>query len=148
MLKTYKYTNKAGKIEQVEPVRWRWIAHYKNGKTIHQYKDSDGSFHQIKEIDRVNLVAMQMVSDSNPHGVTVEIPAKAEMVHYYRNIRSQEFNSIHGLNPDKVSFVRMFIFGWKKAMKLESGKEIMVKRLLMIMPNDRIRIIDEDGRNN
>ena len=147
MQKTYTFTNKeTGAKEQVDPVKWRWIAHYKNGSTLQQYDDATGLFHQIKEIDRENLIALQMVSEANPIGITIEIPAKSQMVHYYRNIKSHEFDAQYGLNKDKFEFVRMFIFGWKMSTVLASGKEIMVKRYLQIMPDDRIRIIDDDGR--
>jgi hypothetical protein len=129
---TYKFTNKeTGQEELVTPVKWRWIAHYKDGTKLCQYDDETGLFHQIKEIDRTKLQHLQMVSLENPHGFKLEIPEEAEMVHFYRNFRP----------AGSIEWLRFFIFGWK--IKLENK---VFKQLIQIMPDDTIRLLNDDGR--
>ena len=128
----YTFINKeTGQSEVVEPVHWRWVAHYKDGTKLCQYDDETGLFHQIKEINRPNLQYLQMVSLENQNSYKLEIPEGAEMVHFYRNLRP----------AGATQFMKLFIFGWKVTL---DGK--VYKRLIQILPDDTIRLLDDDGR--
>ena len=132
MPETYGFTNKeTGKFELVNPVRWRWIAHYEDNSKLYQYDDETKLFHQLKEIDRSKLAYFEMVCPDYNYGFKLAIPKEGELVHFYRNIRP----------AGESRWYRYFIFGWK----VEYQGQIF-KRLIQIFPDDSIRLLDDDGR--
>lgn len=121
-----------GKEEIVEPVRWRWIAHFKGGDILKQYDDED-FFHRFAEIKNYGneILYFQMVSDENPQGYKLAIPNGADLIHFYRNTRL----------AGQTRFHRGFIFGWKILIDGKSHK-----RLIAIRPDNTIALLDDDGR--
>lgn len=119
-----------GKTEIVKRERWRWVAHYKDGTTLHQFDEATGIFHQFKEIDQANLEYFQMVSDKNPEGISLLIPQNnADLIHFYRNVKLAGYKD----------WIRLYFFGWK----IRDNRGRSIKKLICIYPNDRIALIDE-----
>ncbi len=121
---------KTGKAEKVIRERWRWVAHYKDGTSLHQFDEATGIFHQFREIDQANIESFQMVSDKNPEGINLLIPPQgADLIHFYRNVRL----------AGQKNWIRLYFFGWK--VKDNRGRSL--QKLICIYPNDKIALVDE-----
>ena len=132
----FKHINKDNREETVPLVRWRWVATFIDGSELMQYDYNTGLFHQFHEIKDTGkqVLSFRMVSKVCPHGIDLLVPIGADLIHYYR-VRRLNWNT-----PQR-SEECYFIFGWKINIDGQS-----FKRMLKIYPNDKIEIIDDDGR--
>lgn len=131
MQKQFTFTRKeTGKTEVVNWERWRWVAHYKDGTSLHQFDEETGIFHQFREIDQAKVESFQMVSDTNPEGINLLIPPQgADLIHFYRNVRL----------AGQKDWVKLYFFGWK----IQDQRGRSLQKLICIYPNDKIALIDE-----
>ncbi len=135
MSKQFIFTRpETGKKEVVQRERWRWVANYKDGSTLHQFDDETGIFHQFREIDQSKVESFQMVSDKNPEGINLLIPQdQADLIHFYRNVRL----------AGQKEWIKLYFFGWKIK---DRGRSI--QKLICIYPNDKIALVDEVERGD
>jgi len=113
--------------EKVELEMWVWGVVYKDGTELHQF-DSEGTFHQFKEIklDQVKLFSMYQPNDMEDKRYDIVVTEGMQIFHFYRNI--QPFYLDH--------FVKIYAFGWKKDGKASYH---------FILPDDRMVMSDVDN---
>lgn len=82
----YKF-NDNGKLIDIAPETWRWIAVYDDGSQLNQFEEGTpyGVFHQFKEIDQNRLVQFRMTDGSRVHLFNFD-RATMKLIHFYRRI--------------------------------------------------------------
>ena len=113
-------------IEKVDIERWVWGVIYKNGQELHQF-DSNGVFHQFKEIDmdQVKLFSMYKPNDMSKRYDLVKTE-EMQIFHFYRIVKPYYLKNS----------VSVYVFGWKKL-----GKTFFN----FILPDDRTIVSDVDN---
>ena len=109
--------------EIVELEKWVWGVVYKDGTELRQF-DSEGHFHQFKEIeqDKVKLFTMHR-SDDLDERYDVVVTEGMQLFHFYRHVKPYYLDG----------YVKVYVFGWKK-----DGKE----SYHFILPDDRMVMSD------
>ena len=120
------YRKETGKVEEVEKVRICWRATSDTGKTLSQY-ETDGTFHQIKEIEQKHLIKFSMIDDENERQYNLLFPKGAKLIHKYIH------NIIYQNNQFKEKQT-IFCFGYE----LNNQKTI-----LAIYPTGNIVMVDD-----
>lgn len=112
--------------EKVELQKWVWGVVYKDGTELHQF-DSEGTFHQFKEINLSEVKMFTMYrSDDMGKRYDIVVTEGMQLFHFYRNVRPYYLEN----------YVRVYAFGWKKG-----GQE----SYHFILPDDRMVMSDKNN---
>jgi hypothetical protein len=121
----HKFYNKnEDKWEMVEPVKWKWEAHYTDGTILKQY-DDDGTFHRLAEIEQDKLHLFKMVDGSREYQLIFN-PQHMKLVHFYRNV-------VLNATQENEIRVRLFVYGYETKVKRTTHKVLNV-----IMPDGQL----------
>lgn len=125
------YRESSGQTEIVQPERWKWVARYNDGTTLHQFDDRDFSFHQFREIQQDKLHSFVMESE-NPEKAPIILMWEQgrKLIHFYSVI------CIDFGGPNERRY-RVYCFGYE-----EPGHKV----IFMIMPDDGIVITDDHNK--
>ena len=114
----YKF-EKNGVVEFVKPEKWSWRAYYTDRTILDQF-DTNGFFHQFKEIDQSKLLMFKMMSKGKAYSLAFKKGMK--LIHYYKNVVLYQ-------GTPKEQRLKIYCFGYEK------GKN---KNIMMILPNDEL----------
>lgn len=114
--------------ETVNLEKWGWGVVYKDGTELHQF-DSEGIFHQFKEIKQDQVVMFTMYKTAfhlkEANRIDMVITEGMKIMHFYRNIRPAGYDQ----------FIKTYVFGYEK-----DG----VKCFNFILPDDRVIVSSVD----
>lgn len=121
--------------EEVKLERWKWLAYYSEHDFIEQFDEKTETFHQISEIDQSRLEYFAMHSSEDPRKLHIlHFKPGMELIHYYRNTV---------LNAGTAQEVRYKIYCFGYAEKIADQVR---KTVIMIHPDDTVRITNDDGK--
>ena len=117
-----------GKEEEIEPEKWGWGVVYFNGTELHQF-DSNGIFHQIKEIKwgEVKMFTMYQLNDMSKR-VDIVVTPDMQLFHFYRNIKPYYAKD----------WAKVYVFGFK----IRGTSQAVYN---YILPNDTLVQSDRDN---
>jgi hypothetical protein len=121
---------KDGQTVYVEREHWVWQCRYENGTELHQFNDTDHTFHNFGEIDQTKLQSFHMRNTATDQVVTMLFPQGAKLIHFYRNVTLD-----HG-GPNE-RHVKLYCFGY------EFG---LVHCKFVITPSDEVIFTDNFDR--
>lgn len=123
--KKFRFIDPETKEESmVDLEKWCWGVVYKDDTELHQF-NSDGSFHQLKEIDqsKIKLWVLHKPGDPNKR-IDIVLPEGARIIHKYRNIKPYYLDC----------FVKVYMFGYRTGKNEKDFKY----HYNFILPDDRI----------
>jgi hypothetical protein len=122
-----------GQDEKVTPERWVWECVFQDGTSLKQFDDSDGSFHQFREIPQDRLSVFRMVNYETGRFFDIQWHPSRKLIHFYNN---------NILENDTVR-VRLYCFGYETFFEGASHTVLMV-----ILPDDSLVVTEDIGRIN
>jgi hypothetical protein len=122
------YREETGEYEDVDAESWRWLATYNDGRSLSQFDESTGLFHQFKEIDQSILHSFTMYNGDELHSpITILLTPGAKLIHFYRNIR-------FSVGTPNETHIKLYCFGY------QIGN---VKVIMVILPDGNIAVVDD-----
>lgn len=127
----FKYLRDDGTIDDVEQERWCWEVIYRNNQILKQF-DSDGVFHQVREIRQPFMETFRMVNYDTGRAYEIRWKPEYKLIHFYPNF----VLNINKTNPSGTR-VRLYSFGY--TVKIRGIPHTMIST---IMPDDSVLITD------
>jgi hypothetical protein len=132
MLSSYIYHRpETNQDEPVQPWRWCWEAHYLDGAVLQQFNDTDATFHQIREIEMVNLHFLRAINyDTGQHFDILWHPSRKLVA-----------GILHNLLENATIDVPIYYFGYVTQVNGTNHNVI-----LAILPDDTVIVTEDLGR--